>query len=142
MKNLKKVLAIVLALVVVCGVFAACDLKITPEQKLVGAWRDSTGTTGYEFKDGGICTVTFADVNLPIVGNINTSVDGSYTVAKKDDDNYYVTLNYSLFGTPFSKEYMFTVDGSTLTLTDVEDNKVTVFMSYATAESTSATAAA
>ena len=49
MKNLKKLAVVLLALVMVVTVFAACDIKLTPQQKILGAWRDSTGTMGYEF---------------------------------------------------------------------------------------------
>ena len=46
MKSLKKLTVVVLALIMVVSVFAACDIKITPQQKILGAWRDSTGTMG------------------------------------------------------------------------------------------------
>ncbi len=143
MKNFKKVAALLIAVVLVLSCFAACDLKITPEQKILGSWRDSTGTMGYEFKEAGACVITFADVNLPLLGNINTSVNGAYTTNKGEDGNYYITINYTLFTTTMTDQYMFTVDGSTLTLTDLEDGTSTVLIAYtdpavSSTESTSA----
>lgn len=136
MKNLKRFVVVVLTLLVVVSAFTACDLKITQQQKLIGSWRDSTGTTGYEFKDGGACVITYADVNLPILGNINTSVDGTYSVTKKDDGNYYLTVTYTLITTVMTDEFIFNVDGNSLTLTNVKDGKVLVLMAYAPVETT------
>lgn len=136
MKNIKKIMAVVLTLLVVVTAFTACDLKITPEQKLIGSWRDSTGTRGYEFNKGGSCVITYADVDIPLLGNINTSVDGTYSVMKKDDGNYYVTVTYTLISTTMSEEFMFKVDGNSLTLTNVKDGKVTVLIAYAPPQST------
>ena len=73
MKNLKKLAVIALALIMVVSVFAACDLKITPQQKILGAWRDSTGTMGYEFLDNNACKITYADVTIPISSGNGTS---------------------------------------------------------------------
>ncbi len=142
MKNIKKAAALILAVIVVLMSFAACDLKITPEQKLIGSWRDSTGSMGYQFNEDGTCVITYADFTLPILGNINTSVNGVYTTEKRDDDNYYVTINYTLFTTTMTDEYMFTVDGSSLTLTNVEDSSVTVFIAYSEETTVASTSAA
>ncbi|MDD6147229.1 MAG: hypothetical protein PUB43_09330 [Oscillospiraceae bacterium] len=131
MKQMKKVAVIILALVMVVGVFTACDLKITPEQKLMGAWRDSTGTVGYEFKEGNICTITYADFTIPVLNiKYNGNLAGTYSVSKRDDGNYYVTITYTVLSKSITSDYMFVVDGSTLTLTDVNDNESRVYMAY------------
>ena len=49
MKNLKRVLAVVLTAILVMTMFTAC-VK-TPEKEILGSWRDSTQTMGYEFKE-------------------------------------------------------------------------------------------
>ncbi|MBE6775802.1 MAG: hypothetical protein E7543_06390 [Ruminococcaceae bacterium] len=142
MKHIKKILVIALAALMVLTVFTACSAS--PEKKLIGSWRDSTGLTGYEFKEDGKCVVTFADVNIPIFNvNFNGSVDGVYSVAKRDDGLYYVTITYTIYAKSITKDYMFTVEDSALTLQDTEDNTVTVLMAYtAPTDSTVAPSAA
>ena len=136
MKHIKKILVIALAALMVLTVFTACSAS--PEKKLIGSWRDSTGMTGYEFKEDGKCVVTFADVKVPILNvNFNGAVDGVYTVAKREDGQYYVTVTYTIYAKSVTKDYMFTVEESALTLTDTSDNTVTVLMAYtAPADST------
>ncbi len=141
MKHIKKILVIALAALMVLTVFTACSAS--PEKKLLGSWRDSTGMTGYEFKEDGKCVVTFADVKVPILNvNFNGAVDGVYSVAKRDDGLYYVTVTYTIYAKSVTKDYMFTVEESALTLTDTTDNSVTVLMAYtAPADSTVAPSA-
>ena len=141
MKHIKKILVIALAALMVLTVFTACSAS--PEKKLLGSWRDSTGMTGYEFKEDGKCVVTFADVKVPILNvNFNGAVDGVYSVAKRDDGLYYVTITYTIYAKSVTKDYMFTVEDSALTLQDTEDNTVTVLMAYtAPADSTVAPSA-
>lgn len=138
MKNIKRIAAVLLAVLVILATFTACASQ---EKQIIGAWRDSTGTTGYEFLEGNVCKITFADVELPIIGRYNGTVDnGIYNIEKKDDGNYYVTITYTLFTKSISSQYMFVVDGDTLTLTDMSDGEVTVLMAYAPADTTAAAA--
>ncbi len=131
MKNIKKTLAIVLSLILIVSVFSACSIKITPEQKLMGSWRDSTGSMGYEFKENNACVITFLDITVPIVNlPYNGSVNGTYQVTKREDGNYYVQITYTVFAASITRDYMFTIDGNALTLTDVKDGSVTVYMAY------------
>ena len=123
MKHIKKILVIALAALMVLTVFTACSAS--PEKKLIGSWRDSTGITGYEFKEDGKCVITFAEILF-----INGSVDGVYSVSKRDDGNYYVTITYTLHKKSFTEDYMFVVEDSSLTLTDTSDSSVTVLIAY------------
>lgn len=142
MKNIKKILVIALSVILVLSVFTACSAS--PEKKILGSWRDSTGITGYEFKEEGKCVVTFADVTVPILNiNYNGSVDGVYTTQKRDDGNYYVTITYTIYSKSVTKDFMFVVEESSLTLTDTSDGTVTVYMAYtAESDTTASTAAA
>ena len=45
MKNLKRILAIAITALLVLTLFAACTP--IPEKQNLGAWRDTTGTTGF-----------------------------------------------------------------------------------------------
>ena len=108
MKSLKKIAVVLLAVVMVVSVFAACDIKITPQQKIMGAWRDSTGTMGYEFLDNNLCKITYADIVVPFL-NIpyNGTVDGTYSISKDEADNYHVTITFTILSKSITKDYIF-----------------------------------
>ena len=131
MKNLKKIAVVFLALVMVVTVFAACGIKVTPAQKIMGSWRDSTGTMGYEFLENGACKITYADVTIPIINiTYDGTVDGTYSVSKDDNGAYHVTVIYTILSKSVTKDYTFTVNGNALTLTDTADGTVTTLMAY------------
>ncbi len=130
MKTIKRTSAILLAICLVLSIFTACSL-FSPAGKLIGAWRDSTGTMGYEFKKDNIVAITYADVTIPIINvKYDGTVDGTYTVAKNEAGAYVVTVNYTILSQTLSKSYYFDVQNSSLTLTDVEDGSQTVLMKY------------
>ena len=131
MKHLKKLAVVLLALVMVVSVFAACDIKITPEQKILGAWRDSTGTMGYEFLENNACKITYADVKIPIINiTYDGTVDGTYSVSKDEAGLYHVTVIYTILSKSVTKDYIFSVDGNALTLTDTADSTTTTLLAY------------
>ena len=131
MKHLKKLAVVLLALVMVVSVFAACDIKITPEQKILGAWRDSTGTMGYEFLENNACKITYADVKIPIINiTYDGTVDGTYSISKDDTDQYHVTVIYTILSKSVTKDYIFSVDGNTLTLIDTAEGTTTTLLDY------------
>lgn len=137
MSKFKKISAVFLVLVVIAGVFAACSFS--PESKLKGAWRDSTGTVGYEFKDNNICAITYADVTIPVINlRYNGTVDGAYTTEKKDDGTYYVTITYTIIAKSVTETFIFNVDGDTLVLTSPEDGTSKTFIRYVEPTTTSA----
>lgn len=131
MKNLKKFAVVLLALVMVVSVFTACDIKITPQQKILGAWRDSTGTMGYNFLENSACKITYADVTLPFINlNYDGTVDGTYSITKDEAGNYHVTITFTILSKSITKDYIFSVDGNALNLTDTSDGTVTVLYTY------------
>lgn len=135
MKNLKRILAVVLTAILVMSLFTACAQS--PEKAILGSWRDSTQTMGYEFKENNAVTVTFLDITVPIVNlPYKGTVEGTYQITKRDDGNHYVTITYTVFATSVTKDYMFKIDGNALTLTDVQDGKVVVYMAYEEAQET------
>lgn len=140
MKNLKKIAVVLLAVLMVASVFTACDLKLTQEQKILGAWRDSTGTIGYEFLENNACKVTYADVTIPIINiTYDGTVDGTYTVSKNESDALCLTVTYTILSKSITKNYTYTIEGNALTLTDTADGSVTTLLAYtAPAESTAA----
>ena len=142
MKNLKKLAVVLLAVALVVSVFAACDIKLTPEQKIKGAWRDSTGTMGYEFLDNNACKITYADVTIPIINYpYNGTVDGTYTITEDEAGLYHVTIIFTILSKSITKDYTFTVEGNALTLTDTANGSITTLLAY-TDPATQTTAAA
>ena len=129
MYKIKKISALALVMLVIVSVFSAC--AFSPESKLMGAWRDSTGTVGYEFKENNICVITYADFTIPII-NIrhNGTINGAYTTEKKDDGSYYVTLTYTVIAKSVTETFIFSVDGDVLTLTSPEDGTSKTFLRY------------
>ena len=65
MSKIKKISALALVMLIIVSVFSAC--AFTPEAKLKGSWRDSTGNLGYEFMENNICKVTLVDFTIPII---------------------------------------------------------------------------
>lgn len=130
MSKIKKISAIALVLLVIVSVFSAC--AFSPEAKLIGTWRDSTGNVGYEFKENNLCKITYADFTIPVVNiPINGSIDGAYTVEKKDDGLYYITLTYTVIAKSVTETYSFTVDGDVLTLVTPSDGTSRVLLRQA-----------
>ncbi len=143
MKNLKKIAVVLLAVVMVVTVFAACDLKLTPQQKILGAWRDSTGTMGFEFLENNACKITYADVTIPIINiSYDGTVDGTYTVTKDDAGNYHLTVVYTILSRSISKDYIFSIEGNALQLSDMSDGTITVLYAYTDPATTTTTTAA
>lgn len=137
MKNVKRIAVVVLSVLVILTAFTACGK--TPDKLIIGAWRDSTGTTGYEFKQDGSCVITYADVVVPII-NIKYTGEtvGTYTVTELEDGTYNVKIIYTIFNKSITKEYKFTVENSALYLTDITDGTQTVYMAYVPETTTSA----
>ncbi|MCM1365002.1 MAG: hypothetical protein NC122_07615 [Faecalibacterium sp.] len=125
MKQMKKVLAIVLVLCTVTLLFAACGK--TPDKQIIGKWTESSGYFGIEFHEDNIITYEVISNQAPgslldgLAGLVNSVVadnaKGSYSIVKKDDGQYYITLNFSSIAS-ISGEYLFTIEGQTLTLKD------------------------
>lgn len=140
MKSFKRIAVVVLSVLVVLTAFTACMGK-TPDKLIIGAWRDSTGTTGYEFKEDGSCVITFADVVVPII-NIKYTGEtiGTYSVTELEDGTSNVKIIYTILNKSMTREYKFTVENSALYLTDISDGTQTVYMSYVPQTTTSAPA--
>jgi hypothetical protein len=93
-------------------------------EDLRGKWRDSTGTNGYNFKEGGIVELTLVNFTVPVINMpINGTYNGTYQV-----DGDKLTIRYSVFGKSITDVYRFSVEGGTLTLTNEENGKVSSYM--------------
>lgn len=140
MKSVKRAVVVVLSVLVILTAFTACGGK-SPDKLIIGSWRDSTGTTGYEFREDGSCVITYADVVVPIINVKYTGETvGAYGITELEDGSYNVKITYTIFSKSITKEYKFTVANSALTLIDITDGTQTVYMAYEPATTTSAPA--
>ena len=55
MNMIKRAAVIILSVLVILSAFTACGGK-SPDELIIGSWRDSTGTTGYEFNED-VCLI-------------------------------------------------------------------------------------
>ena len=146
MKKTSKVLAIVLAAVIVISAFAGCSL-LSPGKKLLGTWLDSTGLHGYEFKeDGKVTFIAFDASKISIVGGIVDSllgenagnIEGVYSVEKGDDGLMHIKLSYTVGNKTSENEYTYTVTDSSLVMTNMTDGTSTTYIKQAAPVETTA----
>lgn len=93
------------------------------ETALMGKWSDGSGMSGYEFKSGGVVTITYVNFTVPVVNiPINGTFNGSYTV-----DGDTLTVNYSIYGNSMMDTYEYSVDSNSLTLMS-PDGKISTYI--------------
>lgn len=86
------------------------------EDDLLGTWRDSADMSGFQFKPGGLCEITYVNLTIPVVNiPINGTFTGAYTVKGNK-----LTITVSIYGNPIEDEYEYSVSGNTLTLKNTD----------------------
>lgn len=97
---------------------------VTPGSgSLVGKWADSTGMSGYEFKEGGVVVITYVNLTVPVVNiPINGSFTGSYSISGNK-----ITVSYSIYGNSMVDTFEYTVNGNSLTL-KAEDGNISTYI--------------
>ena len=127
MKRFTKLTALVLVLCLIAFAFAACG---SPEKKLLGSWRDTTGSLGYDFYDDGRVILNYANFNIPIVNfTYDGDLNGTYTISKGDDGSNHLFITYTIF-TQIDEEFTFTIKGDILTLTNVKSGNTYTLTRY------------
>lgn len=136
---LKKITAIALVLTVIVGCFAACGF--TPDKKIIGSWKDSTGVVGIEFKDGGVVKVTGNGSAISsLLSAVSLDTEGTYAVSKDENKQYHLVININVV-IAVKLEYIITdVTSDVLTLKSVDSDKTLTFVKAGTT-TTSATVA-
>lgn len=114
MKHLKKVTAIVLVLVLALSLLAGCA---NVEKDIIGSWRESTGSLGYDFAEDGTVKIHYLDFTIPVIGtNLSSDLEGTYAITKDDDGQYHLSMTYTLLAS-INEEYIVTVKKDILTMT-------------------------
>ncbi len=107
--------------------FSRMGTEITPSgdsSALLGVWRDSANLSGYEFKAGEVVSVTFVNINIPV---IDVPINGTFTGGYEVNDGV-LSLTYYIYGKKISNSYTFEISGNTLKLTDTESGKVSTYV--------------
>ena len=139
MKKISKVAALILCFVFISAIFTGC--AITQEQKLVGSWRDTTGSIGYDFYENGTATIHYADFVIPIINyRYDGSVSATYTTLKAEDGTRHINLHYNIIGSlSVDEDFVFTIKDSVLTITNVKTNNTYTLTQYETVAGGSST---
>lgn len=139
MKIISKITAVVLCFVLISVIFTGC--AITQEQKLIGSWRDTTGSIGYDFYENGTATIHYADFVIPIINyRYDGQVSATYTTVKDEDGTRHINLHYSIIGSlSVDEDLVFTINDSVLTITNVSTNNTYTLTRYAPVADASST---
>ena len=137
MNKIKRAAVVILCVFTLLTALTACGGK-SPEELIVGTWRDSNGMTTYSFNEDGSCLIKFEDLFIPeLECKVKIDTVASYTVSKLDDGSAAVKLIYEIMSKTITKEYKFTVEqDGLLYLTDVADGTLTVYAAHTEAETT------
>lgn len=107
--------------------FSRMGTEVTPSadsSALLGVWRDSANLSGYEFKAGEVVSVTFVNIEIPV---IDVPINGTFTGGYEVNDGI-LSLTYYIYGKKISNSYTFEINGNTLKLTDTQSGKVSTYV--------------
>lgn len=99
------------------------EQSAAPGNELIGNWQDSSKMSGFNFKESGIVDVTYVNFTVPV---INMPINGTYTGGYSVDGDK-LKINFSIYSNSIELNYTYKIEGNTLTLTDAEDGKVSVY---------------
>lgn len=97
---------------------------VTYDEDLLGVWRDSANLSGYEFKEGGVVSVTFVNIRIPVV---DVPVNGTFTGGYEIKDGV-LSLTYYIYGKEIKNSYTYEITGNSLKMKNVEDNNLSTYM--------------
>lgn len=133
MKNGVKVIALLLAAVFMVLAMAGCS---NPKKEIVGKWMDSASMSGYEFNDDGTVKVIYVNLTIPVLNvPVSGSVMGTYILEKET-----LTITYSLYSRTYTKVYSYEFKDSSLTLTELDSGKRSVYIKQEASDGTLTTA--
>lgn len=89
---------------------------------IVGKWRDSAGTSGYEFFEDGKASITVFDMESIGIGDFDvTGTNGVYSI-----EGNVVTIKYSIYAT-IEKKYEVSIANDVLTMKDLDEGNVKTY---------------
>lgn len=94
------------------------------DEDLLGVWRDSANLSGYEFKDGGVVSVTFVNIRIPV---IDVPVNGTYTGGYEIKDGV-LSLTYYIYGKEIKDSYTYEVSGNSLKMKNTENGNLSTYI--------------
>jgi len=116
MRKALLVIGIVLLVVLIVGVggFFIYRYQNSPERLIIGKWESNINS--YEFLEEG---------KLKIGTSINISSEGNYKI---NAENNTISITYTAFGLSYTNDfnYIFGDDNNTLTLTDLNLDKISM----------------
>lgn len=96
----------------------------TSGDALLGSWMDSANMSGYEFKEGGVVSVTYVNIQLPF---LDVPVNGTYT-GGYEIENDKITITCYIYGNAISNTYTYEIKGNSLKLTNVDGGNVSTYI--------------
>ena len=108
MKRIIRKAALLLVVIVILSGLTGCKehASPTPENPLLGVWKDTYDLTEYEFLD---------DTNLKLITIGNASFDGTYEI-----HDGQMTIRISMLGTIEEKTYEYRFEGDRFFLNETE----------------------
>ncbi|MGN1418951.1 MAG: DUF5640 domain-containing protein [Acutalibacteraceae bacterium] len=104
-------------------IFVRSTPSVSGTSSLLGKWSDSSGMSGYEFKENGVVEVTYVNLTVPVLNMpINGSFKGNYTI-----DGNNLTITVSIYSKTITQKYTYSINGNTLTLTNLEDSEISTY---------------
>lgn len=97
---------------------------ITYDEELLGVWRDSANLSGYEFKEGGVVSVTFVNITIPV---IDIPVNGTFTGGYEIKDGV-LSLTYYIYGKEIKGSYTYEISGNSLKMKNIKDNNLSTYI--------------
>lgn len=94
------------------------------DEALIGIWRDSANMSGYEFKEGGVVSVTFVNFEIPV---IDVPINGTFTGGYEIKDGK-LNLTYYIYGKEISDSYTYEISGNSLKLKNTENGNISTYI--------------
>ena len=84
---------------------------------ILGKWMDSANMSGFEFFNDGTVTVTYVNLTIPFINlPISGTANGTYTLNGTE-----LTMKYSIYTKTITKRYFASVNGTELSLRDLDE---------------------
>ena len=100
------------------------DSSQSKDNNILGLWRDSANLSGYEFKEGGVVSVTYVNLTIPVIDvPVNGTFTGGYEI-----ENGVLSLTYYIYGKKISDSYTYEISGNALKLKNTETGNVSTYI--------------